>query len=126
MILYIDYIMLHRPCPPSGELCEEPADPPGPRGSSSDLTDHDALSSGEEEDHFGDDELTDTGRSSSEQLMEDSGSSSTGSMFKSPSPPSLSLGGKGSLPQPSDLGTLQSGPSQPKLRRSVWYLTCCM
>ena len=91
------------------------------RASSSDLTDHDPPSSGEEdEDIFGDDELTD-GKSSSERSSTDREEMST--LFKSPGPSLRNR--KSSVSQPSDLDTLQTGPSQPKLKRYGLKLLIC-
>ena len=74
------------------------------------MTDYDLPSSGEEdENHFGDDELTDT-KSSSER------SSTDREEVPNILGPSVNSR-KSSLSPPSDLGTLQSGPSQPKLKR---------
>lgn len=81
------------------------------RASSSELTDYDPPSSGEE-DNFGDDELTDGRSSQSERSSTDREEMST---FRSPGP--LVSSRKSSVSPPSDLGTLQSGPSQPKLKR---------
>ena len=91
---------------------------PSSCGDHTDLDSTSVVSSGDQDDdNFGDDEHTDTGRSSSERSFTDHDVKCVGntdSMFKSPSCLSSS---KNSLQSPSDLGTLQSGPSQPKLRK---------
>ena len=99
----------------SDELC--------PRASSSDLTDYD-VPGFNEEDNFGDDELTDGKSSSSGRLSSDREDcdptiSSILSSFPPPLPPPhpIPSSGRQSLTEPSDLGTLQSGPSQPKLKQ---------
>ena len=77
------------------------------------MTDYDHLSSGEEDedqDIFGDDELTD-GKSTSDRSSTDREETSS---FRYPGPSSSR---KLSVTPPSDLGTLQSGPSQPRLNR---------
>ena len=77
----------------------------------SDLTDYDLPSSGEkDENHFGD-ELTDA-KSSSKRSSTDQ--EETPNTFRYPGP---SVCSRKSSSQPSDLGTLQSGPSQPNLKR---------
>ena len=76
-----------------------------PQASSSELTDYDPPSSGEQdEDNFRDDELTD-GKSSSERASTDREEMS---IFRSPG---HSLSFRKSSVSPSDLGTFQSGLS---------------